>query len=552
MSLLALSELAFEYVSGPVLFENVSFSIDPGDRLAVVGPNGSGKSTLLRLIAGSLEPAGGRIIRQRTLRIAVADQELPAVPRQTLFDLVFSALPSLAELRAGIGELEQRLSDPAIAAEYAGRISEYQERGGFLAEAGVTRTLSGLGYSPRDFDRDVQSLSGGERTRAGLARALSMEADLLILDEPTNHLDMAAREWLEASLASRGTACVITSHDRALLSGFASRIVEIERSKVRVFEGGYPEYRKARALLDRQAWLAYEAFERRRAALDRAARRKEQLSARVAATPQGVRGGKDHYARKAAKVARTARILRERASGDRRVEKPWEEQPIERLTFDRVARSGDLVVSGDGLTKSYGPKSLFRDLSFHVRRGDRLAIVGPNGSGKTTLLNVIQGITPPDSGSVHLGANVEPAGVAQNAGGLDLSLSPLDICGSDTAGRTLLACLKLRPDCLNRPLHELSGGERTKVALARILASGANLLLLDEPTNHLEIEAQEALEQALQLYPGTLIVVSHDRFFLDALGPGLAFLDLSGGSATPDSGPRCSRSTGRWCEPAPR
>jgi ATP-binding cassette subfamily F protein 3 len=208
-----------------------------------------------------------------------------------------------------------------------------------------------------------------------------------------------------------------------------------------------------------------------------------------------VRGGKDHYARKAAKVARTARILRARASDELRVEKPWEEQPMEGLTFDKVSRSGDVVVAATRLTKSYGSKTLFRDLSFHVRRGDRLAIVGPNGSGKTTLLNIIQGTTLPDSGTVRF-------------------------------GRTLLACLKLRLDRLNRPLGELSGGERTKVALARILTSGANLLLLDEPTNHLEIEAQEALEQALQRYPGTVIIVSHDRFFLDALGPAVATLNL--------------------------
>jgi ATP-binding cassette subfamily F protein 3 len=526
MSLLALSELSFEYACGPVLFQNVSFSVNPADRMAVVGPNGSGKSTLLRLIAGSLQPARGQIIRQRTLRIAIADQDVPSGLRQTLFEFVFSALPSLARLRAGIRELEQHLAETSCAGEYASLINEYQEAGGFLAEISVIRTLSGLGYSPRDFDRDVQSLSGGERTRAGLARALSTEADLLILDEPTNHLDTAAREWLETSLASRAAACVITSHDRALLCAFAGRVVEIERSRVSVFEGSYPDYRRARAVLDRQARLAYEAFERRKTALNRAASRRDQLSARVAATPEGVRDGKDHYARKSAKVARTARILRARASDEQRVEKPWEERPIEGLTFDRVRRSGDVVVAGVELTKSFGSKILFRDLNLHVRRGDRLAIVGPNGSGKTTLLNVIRETSLPDSGSVRFGANVEVASVEQNPRELDLSLSPLDVCGWDTAARTLLACLKLRPDRLNRPLHELSGGERTKVALARVLTSGANLLLLDEPTNHLEIEAQEALEQALRLYPGTVIVVSHDRFFLDALGPGVTFLKL--------------------------
>lgn len=532
MSLLAVSELSFEYPCGPALFQDVSFSINPGDHVAVVGPNGAGKSTLLRLLTGGLEPTRGRIVRRRTLRIAVADQDVPAALRQTLFDFVFGALPSLALLRAQILGLQQQLSDSSSAAEYANRISEYEQRDGFLAEAGVVRTLTGLGYSVQDFDRDVQSLSGGERTRAQLARALSAEVDLLVLDEPTNHLDVVAREWLEKSLASRAAACVITSHDRALLSRFANRIIEIERSQARVFESDYQEYRRVRALLDRQAWLAYEGFERRKAVVERAAERREQVAARVATTPEGVRHGKDHYARKAAKVARTARILRTRANEEGRVEKPWEDHPISGLTFDRVIRSGDVAVAGMGLTKSYGGKVLFRDLSFHVRRGDRLAIVGPNGSGKTTLLNVIQGATLPDCGSVRFGANVQLASVAQNPGGLDLSRSPLEVCGSDTAARTLLACLKLPPDRLNRPLHELSGGERTKVALARILNSGANLLLLDEPTNHLEIEAQEALEQALQLYPGAVILVSHDRFFLDALGPALALLKLGDGQGS--------------------
>ncbi len=527
MSLLNVSELSFEYPSCPVLFDGVSFSIDPGDRIAVVGPNGSGKSTLLRLITGHLEPTRGRIARSRGLRVGVADQQIRVENSQTLFDFVLDALPTLARLRTEFLESEQHLSDPSIASNYANQINEYREAGGFQAEAGVARTLSGLRYSIEDFGREVQSLSGGECTRAALARALSMEVDLLVLDEPTNHLDIAAREWLEVSLGSRAGACVITSHDRSLLTGFATRIIEIERSKVRVFESGYQDYREARGLLDRQAWAAYEASERRKAAAERAARSREKLSARVAATPDGIRGGKDHYGRKAAKVARTARILRARVSDEEQVAKPWEHQPIEGLTFDRIARSGDIALACLALTKSYGGKTLFRDLSFYLRRGDRLAIVGPNGSGKTTLLNVIRGLTPPDSGSVRFGAKVKPASLAQTQDEIDLNRSPLDICGSDTTARTLLACLKVRPDRLNRPLFEISGGEQTKVALARILSSEANLLLLDEPTNHLEIEAQEALEQALKLYPGSVIVVSHDRAFLAAMDPRLMSLDLT-------------------------
>jgi ATP-binding cassette subfamily F protein 3 len=260
--------------------------------------------------------------------------------------------------------------------------------------------------------------------------------------------------------------------------------------------------------------------------VEQAAERRANLARRVAATPEGGAGVRNpFYAKKAAKVARTARILRERAS-ESRAAKPWQEQPIEGLSFDHVVRSGDIVFSAHDLAKTYGDKTLFRNLGFTVRRGARLVIRGANGSGKTTLLRLILGREQPDSGAIEFGTKVQVASVEQDALQSDLDRSALDVCGAGTNARTLLACLKLRPDRLNRPLRELSGGERTKVALARVLASGANLLLLDEPTNHLEIEAQEALEQALNHYPGTLIVVSHDRSFLQRIGVEATYLDV--------------------------
>jgi energy-coupling factor transporter ATP-binding protein EcfA2 len=270
MSLLGVSELSFEFPSSPVLFENVSFSVESGgsrgDRWAEWVREVNSASTDCRRSSADARP-------HHSSARASNHSGRSGDPTGTSTDavrFVFEALPLLAQIRAELRELEQRLSDPASASEYAVRINEYQQSGGFLAEGSITRTLSGLGYSPQDLDRDVQSLSGGERTRAALARALSMDAELLVLDEPTNHLDIAAREWLEASLAARSTACVITSHDRALLAAFANRIVQIERSKVSVFENSYLEYRRARALIDRQAWLAYESFERRKEALNRA------------------------------------------------------------------------------------------------------------------------------------------------------------------------------------------------------------------------------------------------------------------------------------------
>ncbi|MDX1982109.1 MAG: ATP-binding cassette domain-containing protein, partial [Bryobacteraceae bacterium] len=225
---------------------------------------------------------------------------------------------------------------------------------------------------------------------------------------------------------------------------------------------------------------------------------------------------RDFYARKAARVARTGRLLRERVADlGECVEKPWEEQSIGNLTFDNIRRSGDIVLQAEALSVC----GLFDGLTFHLRRGDRLAVTGANGSGKTTLLRLLAGEREPDAGLIRLGSNVETASIAQVLEQqLDFGETPLEICGTSTMARTLLACLKVPPDCLNRPLGTLSGGERTKVAMASILNSRANLLLLDEPTNHLEIEAQEALEAALQSYPGTVIAVSHDRAFLEALG----------------------------------
>jgi ATPase subunit of ABC transporter with duplicated ATPase domains len=310
---------------------------------------------------------------------------------------------------------------------------------------------------------------------------------------------------------------VLVSHDRTLLRKLANRVLEIERGRVRLFEGGYDAYRAQRALAVRQEWEDYEGFQRRTAAAEQAAQRRSRLATRVAAPPAGVRSGNDFYARKSAKVARTARLLRERAVRGPKVSKPWEEQPIPVLDFAGVRRSGDVALSLTNLAKSYTGRPLFSAINLDLARGERLAITGPNGSGKTTLLRVILGLEPADCGAVRFGANVTAGHYAQDAGNLDRNSTPLQICGPATLARTLLACLKVRPDRVDQPLAQASAGECAKVALVRLLVSQANLLLLDEPTNHLDIEAQEALEKTLAQYPGTIVVVSHDRSFLEAI-----------------------------------
>lgn len=396
--------------------------------------------------------------------------------------------------------------------------------GALQPSEGTIARRRGLQIAFCEQDEHAKSQSGGEHMRAKLSYALAQDADLLLLDEPTNHLDLHSREWLERKLSRTRQAIVMASHDRAFLKAFAQRVIEIERGELRVYNTGYAEYRQSKGQNVERQWAAYEGYQRRKEALVIAAEKRDQLSAKVERTPEGIRGGKHFYRRKAGKVARTGRLLRERLIDlGEEVEKPWQVSPMEGLTFDQVVRSGDFVLQTENLTVS----GLFEGLDFHLRRGDRLAITGDNGSGKTTLLKVLTGQIRPDAGSVRLGANVRIASIEQALEKqMDFAQTPLEICGTSTPARTLLGCLRLPATCLNRPLASLSAGERMKVAMAMILNSTANLLLLDEPTNQLEVDAQEALEQALGRYPGTAIAVSHDRAFLAALGDRLQRIEL--------------------------
>ncbi len=479
MSLLNVHGLAMRYPGADELFRDATFEINPQDKIGLVGRNGAGKTSLMRLLAGRVEPTRGAITRRGDLLVEMIEQTPATAVDTPLLEFV----------------LETR------------RETEAQAR----------RVLGGLSFSEREFTQPISLLSSGQRARAELARGLLSGADLLLADEPTNHLDIEARQWLEEYLSRVASACLVVSHDRTLLNRFATRILEIDRGRIRLYEGGYDDYRHGRALRERQEWDRYEADQKRAAADRRAAEHRARLARNVAQTPAGVRSGHDFYRRKAGKVARTARILRERAVRESETPKPWEEASIPALDFAHVRRAGDIVLSVEHLAKSFGDKTLFSDLSFYLARGERVALAGPNGSGKTTLLRILLDLEPADRGQARLGAHVTPGYYAQEGENLDPSLTPLDICGGETLPRTLLACLKLDRDRVTAPIAALSAGERAKVALTRLLVGDANLLLLDEPTNHLEIEAQEAVEQALAQFPGTILLVSHDRSFLAAI-----------------------------------
>ena len=530
MSLLQASALAFRHDSqADWLFRNVSFEINPGDRVALVGPNGSGKTSLLRILTGELEPYSGTLVRRSGLRLASVRQEVSAPAGELLRDFVLDADALLGSLRREQCSLESKLDDEAVALRYAELLTAYEAAGGYLLEARAESVLDGLGFDARERSLTMGQLSSGQRSRAELARLLLSPADLLLIDEPTNHLDIEAREWLERYLASLQAACLLISHDRVFLSRATSRTFELRKGALTVFEGSYELYREQRTLAERQAWERYEAQQRRVAAAQRAAEQRMRTALKVAQAPAGVRHGKDFYQAKAARIQRTARILRERSTREPRAAKPFVETAIPRLDFADVRRSGDTVLRIEGLAKSFDGKSLFTGLSASLGRGERWAVTGPNGSGKTTLLRIVCGLDRPDAGSVEIGSGVRVGYFSQEGEHMDPETSPLAFClaanADETWVRTILACLKVRADQVRQPIGSLSGGERAKVALAELLVGGANFLLLDEPTNHLDIEAREALEGTLAQYPGTILFVSHDRYFVEELAENV--IDLS-------------------------
>ncbi len=521
MSLLSVSGLDFRYSSqSEPLFRAVSFEINAGDRIGLIGPNGSGKTTLLRIIAGELEGACGTIARRNGLRIIHVPQQCRASGEETLTEYAFEANRVLAETRREMHALEANLQQGDCAIRYAGLLDSYGEQGGFGFEAETERVLDGLGFDARERDLSIRRFSSGQRARAELARLLLTPGDLLLLDEPTNHLDLRTRRWLEGFLLQQDVACLMVSHDRAFLNNATKRIFEVRRGVFTGFEGNYESYRTQRALMERQAWERFEAHQRRLIAARQASERRMKVARRVAAAPSGTRANKDFYGHKAAKIARTARILRERVQREPAAHKPWQETPIRKLDFPNVSRSGEVVFRVERLSKVYDRKDLFQDLTFTVRRRARWAVVGPNGCGKTTLLRVLLGQVDPDAGTVLMGANVRLGYFAQEGENLDIRRSPLELCRTvydvETQVRTILGCLRIRSEQATRPLATMSMGERGKTALARLLLS-ANVLLLDEPTNHLDLEAREAVEETLLQFPGTIVFVSHDEYFIDVL-----------------------------------
>ena len=496
-----------------LLLDDVSLRVSEGQRLCIVGRNGVGKTTLLRIIAGEISPDAGEVGIPRGWRVALHDQRPPRADGRTLGAYVAELLGDVEAIERRLAELEQAMAggDHADATlhAYAATQAEFDQVGGYTWRVHVESVLRGLGFEDADMDRELSTFSGGELTRAALARTLSANPDLLLLDEPTNHLDLKNLDWLESELADFKGAVLVVSHDRWFLEAVATGVVELGRGRARSYTMRYSAYRKERILEETQA---AEAFERQQEEIQRL----ERFIARFGA---GTR-------------ARQAKSLGKRLDKIERLERPAKETRLA-FGFPKTQKPSRDVIEARDLTLTAGDRVLFEQGSFVLERGRAMAVIGPNGAGKTTLVETLVGDHLPAAGSVKLGHNVDVAYFSQHADDLPMRATVLEAlsAGSELGTsecRTLLGRFMFSGSEVEKKVEVLSGGERKRLLLARLVASGANVLVLDEPTNHLDVEACEALEAALDAYEGAILLVSHDRALIDALAD--ETLSIEGGT----------------------
>ena len=500
-------------IAGSLLFEGVSFSVERGDRLSLSGPNGAGKTTLLRMLAGETEVHGGELVFAKGTRIALHDQRPPLQHGLTLREYALSGARDLVETEEELRSLERAMAGGEHGAATLRRYSEAQARlehaGGYDWRERAARVLRGLGFVDADLDRPLETFSGGELTRASLARALSGDPDLLLLDEPTNHLDVENLEWLEQELQSLDAAVILVAHDRWFLEAVTTAVLELEGGRSLFFPGPWHVWRLEKAS--------------RAAAAAKTAERVGEDIVRLERFVERFRYKRSKAKQAQAKLTQIQRLEQERSSAAGELELLTRSSRSLGFDFLKPARSGRTVLEGKGLEIAAGEKDLLADASFALERGEHVGLVGPNGSGKTTLLETILGRREPVAGSTRLGYGVEAAYFSQHEVELDERGSVLD-CAQRATGlprpqaQTLLGRFLFSGwEAHEKPVTALSGGERRRLALALVVASGANFLVLDEPTNHLDLESREALEAALDAFPGTVLLVSHDRALLDAV-----------------------------------
>ena len=493
-----------------VIISDAVFNIDEKEKAAIVGINGAGKTTLLNIIAGSSKPDLGSVFLSSDKTVGYLKQNHNIDSDSTLYDEVFFANRGLIELETKMRSLERQIDilgenvPPYMINEYSSASSLFEQQNGYAYRSEVTGVLKGLGFSEDDFGKKIDTLSGGMKTRVSLAKLLLTKPDLIILDEPTNHLDVSSVKWLENYLYSYPGAVLTVAHDRYFLDRFVTKIIEIENTRVSVFSGNYSDYAVKKTMLY-QAQL--KAWEKDRAYIKHQEKVIEKL--------------RSYNREKSIKRAESrVKALQKHEA----VEKPMGPDDKIKLTFNTGGvRSGDRVLSVKGLSKSYGEKVLFKDIDMEVGRGEKIAIIGDNGTGKTTFMKILNSLAEADSGEITYGSNVLSGYYDQEQQLLDDSKQVFDEISDaypsmdNTAIRNALALFLFKGDDVFKPVSALSGGERARLALCKLILSPCNLLMLDEPTNHMDMVSKEMLESALSKYDGTLIFVSHDRYFINKL-----------------------------------
>ncbi len=489
------------------IIKNASFHIEEREKAAIVGINGAGKTTLLRIIMGEYQADSGEVIiaKDRTIGYLAQHQKLSG--DNTIYDELLSVKKDIIELEQKIRRLELEMHSKegveleTVMEAYSKSTHQFELQNGYAYKSEVVGVLKGLGFDESDFEKKMNTLSGGQKTRVALGRLLLPKPDIIMLDEPTNHLDMNSIAWLENYLVNYDGSVIIVAHDRYFLDKVVTKVIEVERGIVSVFSGNYSDYAaKKKQLMDAKLKEYYNQ--------QRDIKHQEEVIAKL----------KSFNREKSIKRAESREKLLDKIEV---IDKPITEQETMHFKLEPAKESGNDVLSVEGLSKAFGGNRLFDNVSFEIKKGEKVALIGNNGTGKTTILKIINHIIDADAGKVKLGANVEIGYYDQEHNVLHMDKTAFDEIGdaypdmTNTQIRNMLACFLFTGDDVFKKISDLSGGERGRVSLAKLMLSNANFLILDEPTNHLDIMSKEILESALNRYTGTVLYVSHDRYFIN-------------------------------------